>query len=401
MKRSNCFLSEYVTLQPSDLMRRKNKEWTRKFPFSSPSGLWTFSGRVALYAGLRRLGPRENSTILMPSYFQGSEVDTLLLAGFKLRFYRIDHNFKVDISDIEARFDGDVSALYVIHYFGLPQQVRFLSRFCKEKGIAFIEDCALSLFSRDGDIPLGSSGDMALFCVYKSLPLPHGGFLVSKEHTEFSPLQKPPFRSTLFQTADLGAQYVKARAHSALMDRLWSMTSRSRRALVGNVAAGSIDWDPKVLKFRAARVVPWLMDRIDADEAVRRRQQNFTHLHGLLADTGKSAVQELPNGACPLFYPLFVGDKPRFKKDLHAKGIGSVNLWSVPHPAVPEDMAKETDPWRRHILELPIHQQLDYEDIERIGKEVLSLLTKEKVSVATSLITPEETAPKGKAAALT
>src|SRR5262245_42829462 len=39
-----------------------------------------------------------------------------------------------------------------------------------------VEDCALSLYSRDPSGRwLGSTGDLSIFCLYKTLPVPHGG----------------------------------------------------------------------------------------------------------------------------------------------------------------------------------------------------------------------------------
>jgi len=60
----------------------------------------------------------EHSTILVPAYHQGVEIDTLLAAGYQVRYYRVDERLLVDFEDLERRLDRAVSALYVIHYFG-------------------------------------------------------------------------------------------------------------------------------------------------------------------------------------------------------------------------------------------------------------------------------------------
>ncbi len=58
-------------------------------------------------------------------------------------------------------------------------------------GLPLIEDCALSLLSSDGDRPLGTTGDVGIFCLYKTLPVPNGGALVVNGG---KPLQPAPSR---------------------------------------------------------------------------------------------------------------------------------------------------------------------------------------------------------------
>jgi hypothetical protein len=114
------YLSAYFTLPTMSLLAKGSDAWKMVFPFTEPGGAWTFSGRVALFSGLRQIQLRAGSTVLVPSYFQGTEIDTLIAAGYKLRFYTIDDNFEVDLSDVEQKLDEDVSALFIIHSDARP-----------------------------------------------------------------------------------------------------------------------------------------------------------------------------------------------------------------------------------------------------------------------------------------
>ena len=51
----------------------RGRAWREWFPFSSGTGTWTFSGRVALYHGLPSLNLPAQSTILVPAYHQGQQ----------------------------------------------------------------------------------------------------------------------------------------------------------------------------------------------------------------------------------------------------------------------------------------------------------------------------------------
>lgn len=367
-------LSAYFTLPPRAIFSKGVGAWKQVFPFTAPHGAWAFSGRVALYSGLRQIQLREGSTVLVPSYFQGTEIDTLIAAGYKLRFYAIDENFRVDLTDVERKLDSDVSALYIIHYFGLPQRLGLISEFCQKKGIKLIEDCALSFLSREGETWLGSQGDISLFSIYKSVPLPHGGYVVTKDPVVAPELRSPPAFSTALQTADLVAQHIRGASADGVINRLWNYTKELRKGIADTtVVSGTVTLDPKTLSYSASRVVRYLMRLADPSFVIQRRRANFALLHSKLRHLSALNMDTLPEGACPLFYPIVVENKPRFRADLLRRGIDSVNLWSQPHPASPCEKMVDVAKWRSTILELPIHQQLDGDDVERVAKEVLQL----------------------------
>jgi perosamine synthetase len=368
------FLSAYFTLPPISLCARGSDAWKQVFPFTEPGGAWTFSGRVALFAGLRQIQLPVGSTVLVPSYFQGTEIDTLIAAGYKLRFYAIDDNFEVDLADVEQKLDDNVSALYIIHYFGLPQRLGVISAFCQQKGIRLIEDCALSFLSKEGDTWLGSRGDVSLFSIYKSVALPHGGYVVTKNPTQPPELQSPPLFSTLLQTADLVAQHVRSASAHGIINRLWNRTNDLRKGIADKtVVSGTITLDQKTLCYSASKVVPRLMRLNDPHWVIERRRANFALLHSRLRHLSALPVETLAEGACPLFYPIYVENKPRFRAELMRRGVGSVNLWSQPHSASPCEKWGSVAKWRSTILELPIHQQLDGDDVERVAREILHL----------------------------
>jgi dTDP-4-amino-4,6-dideoxygalactose transaminase len=362
-------------LSRAELLGRPGRTWQAWFPFSDREAQWTFSGRVALYHGLPSLNLRQGSTILVPAYHQGVEIDTLLAAGYRIRYYRLDERLVLDLADVERRLDKTVSALYVIHYFGFPQPLATIRRFCDAHRIALIEDCAISLFSQDRTVALGSVGDLALFSVYKTVALPHGGILVTKSRRASPSLGRAPLASTFAQTLDLFHEGLKASG--------WTRTERwLTRAIRGAaatvrwqrsraVSSGIGHWDPRLLAHGASAWAAWLMRRVDPADVVAKRRRNFerlaSHLHGLLS----LPFPTLPPGVCPLFLPVIVPDKARFQEGLARQGVGSADWWSRSHPTCPPELVREVAGWRRHCLELPIHQALSPSDMDRIADAVI------------------------------
>lgn len=379
MKHGHAIVPLIPSLPPHSLLKGGNPKWRSWFPFSSSNVMWTFSGRVSLYHGLPNLKLPPGSTILVPSYFQGVEIDTLLAAGFKLRFYRLENDLSVNLSDVKQRLDADVSAFYIIHYFGFPQPLIPIQKICEENNLKLIEDCALSLFSRDDRGWLGSYGDMSIFSVFKTIAIPHGGFLVTKEEFETKILKSAPFMSTLVGTADLFHLNMRASWWGRLEPSITRVSSSIRRGIGWDrkktVFSGA-GWDPRMLEYAASSLVLYMMRLKDPKDVIYKRRQNFKHLASRLLDKVSLLFPELPDGVCPLFFPVMIQDKIKFQEGLTSLGIESGNYWYIEHPACPPDLAQEVSGWRNHLLELPIHQDLNIGDIDRIADAVIDLLGK-------------------------
>ena len=354
-------------------------KWQEWFPFNVGAGTWTFTGRVALYHGLATLKLPAHSTILVPCYHQGIEIDTLLAAGYRVRYYRVNEQLYVDLADVERRLDDTVSAVYVTHYFGFPQPLELIGRLCEARRLKLIEDCALSLFSRDNGTWLGSVGDFALFCLYKTLPLPHGGFLVTKAGQATTTLPPAPLASTFVQMADLLHQGMRASgwgqlerwvAHASHAVRKLIRWDRSRTILSGS------GWDPRMLESGASPWIARLMRLMNPEAVVARRQANYARLAAHLRPYLSCPFPDLPGGTCPLFFPVMVRDRRSFQQHLESLGVQSGNWWEVSHPTCPRALADEVACWRRECLELPIHQELSPEHIDRVAAAVLTVLAR-------------------------
>jgi dTDP-4-amino-4,6-dideoxygalactose transaminase len=382
MKATESLVPVYPTWAHFWRLLRWGAKWQEWFPFNTRRGTWTFSGRVALYHGLPSLKLPEGSTILVPAYHQGVEIDTLLAAGYRVRHYRVTDRLLVDLEDVAGRLDSTVSALYVIHYFGFAQPLAGIQRFCEAHRLHLIEDCALSLFSRDNGTWLGSVGDLALFSVYKTLPLPNGGFLVTKHAHPTVRLPPAPSKSTLVQGLDLLHRGLQAAGWMDVETQLGRASRWVTRMLHWDrsrtITSGGAHWDPRLLGYGTSAWSVGLLRFMDPQEVVARRRRNYAQLASHLRGHLDVPFPDLPPGVCPLFFPAMVPDKPRFQRELDRLGVQSVNLWNASHPTCPPDLAEEVSGWRRHCLELPIHQELGTDDIDRVAQAVLTVLSREQ-----------------------
>src|SRR5438093_13551484 len=69
------------------------------FPFSNPGARYFYLARNGIYA-LARLWGLNGREILFPAYFHGVELEALLQAGVRVRFYPVREGMHVQVDDV-------------------------------------------------------------------------------------------------------------------------------------------------------------------------------------------------------------------------------------------------------------------------------------------------------------
>lgn len=113
-----------------------------------------------------------------------------------------------------------------------------------------------------------------------------------------------------------------------------------------------------------------IVEAQDFPSIVATRRRNYAHLQSLLSDLAPPVFRELPEGMCPLFYPFKTERKHALWRRLRAEGIQSVLFWLGGELGPNEGEFPEVDTLRRTVLELPCHQGVTPEGIERVAQTV-------------------------------
>lgn len=343
------------------------------FPFDDAAARFTYFARNGIFHLARSVLDLVGREVLFPAYFHGAELDALLAAGVRPRFYPVHERMRVDAAEIAARIGPRTRAIYLIHYLGFPGPVEELRRICDERGLLLIEDCAQSLFSALGDRPLGSFGDAAVFCLYKTLPTPNGGVVVTRrgDARALDAGAPPPWTSTLAHSASSLLAGLEVRGGVA------GRLIRGAVRTVGNAAArvvaaervptGTQHFDVGRADLGMSRLSRRVIEAQDFRRIVELRRRNYLHLLGELQDLHAPVHIELRAGLCPLFFPFPTADKRRLLRELEARGVECVDFWRLPHPAVPAGAFPAADELRRTVLEIPCHQDLSPWAIGRVA----------------------------------
>jgi hypothetical protein len=372
------FVPAFPTLAPEMLLRRRAGH--REHPFSSPTVRYFYFARNAIWNTVRMLG-LDRGEVLVPAYHHGVEIEAILDAGAQVRFYRIGSRFEVDLDDVERKITSRTTALYLTHFGGFPGPVREMKRLAGKHGLPLIEDCALALFSRDGDRPLGVTGDVAIFCLYKVLPVPHGGALVFNGPGPggLSDLRPPPLSSTLSLLSSSLLRNVALRGGKAgrrLRQAALGLGKSSLKAAnITPVLTGTQHFDRAHLGMGFSRLSRRIVLGQDADAIIATRRRNYLFLLDRLRDVSEPVFPTLPAGVVPLFYPLLVEDNRATVARLVARGIEAVDFWRDFHPACPAAEFPEVSRLRTGMMEVPCHQDLSLATMEKIAAGVREVLT--------------------------
>jgi dTDP-4-amino-4,6-dideoxygalactose transaminase len=354
-------LSIWPPLPPDVYLRRPLGRLP--YPLEEPDCRVIAWARHGVWHGVRQLGLGEGDELLVPAWHHGSEVEALHRAGVGVRFYDCaPGELAPDADELEALLGERVRGLYLTHALGFPQDSARWRDWCDARGLLLIEDAAQAWLASEDGRPVGSSGDLAFFCLYKTFGLPEGAAMIQAS---------PPPPVGLDRR--LGALEL-ARRHG-----MW-LAGRSAVAYAASAPLRRPKvYDPaRDFELRDPHSAPWshtpfVLRRISDPAAAGRRRENYAALLAGLGDLVAQPFASLPAGASPFVFPIASERKPRLLAGLREQGIGGLDLWAVPHPSLPVDRFPGAAARRARLVGLPVHQELRPVDIERMVAAVRAL----------------------------
>ncbi len=367
------FVPSLPTLWPSMLLAQR--EASGFPPFNAPNVRYFYFARNAVWLTVKMLG-LDKGEVLMPAYHHGVEVEALMDAGATPVFYRVGRRWDVDLEDVERKIGPNTKALYLIHYAGFPGPAAEMRQIADRHGLPLIEDCALSLLSADGTVPLGTTGDVGIFCLYKTLPVPNGGALTINGPRQYSLPEPPapPMASTFSHTVSALLQNLELRGGAAgrgLRSLIRSVGHGTVKAAnIERVATGTQHFNREHVDLGMSPLTKRIALAQDLESIVEKRRRNYFFLLGRLRDISTPLFNQLPPGVSPLFYPLVVQDKAEVMGRLHAQGIDAIDFWRRFHPACDATAFPEVAQLRRSIVEVPCHQDLSPEVMAQVAAAV-------------------------------
>ncbi len=331
------------------------------FPLNQ-EGCRIFSlARQAIWNASKSIGLQENDEILTPAYHHGSEVEALLQSGLKIKYYELNDKLEPDLMDLESLITKEVKAFYLIHYLGFPQNAAFWKSWCEKHQLIFIEDAAQAFLAHFQGKPLGSFGQMGIFCLYKTYGVPDGGAVICSS---------PP---SLPQAPAKSGWWGVFKRHFN-----WIATHRSELGAIHIWVSPTIRWwkvkwykphdefnlkDPNT---PPTKMTMSLLPKLLSEDTIEIRRKNYQYLLDQLSEWVPLPFQHLPEGACPFAFPVEMDNPTAFLKKLRKKGVMGLLFWINPHPSLPVESFPQSKKFREKMLALPVHQELNQAELDQI-----------------------------------
>jgi dTDP-4-amino-4,6-dideoxygalactose transaminase len=154
-----------------------------QIPDSATSYCKLATGRSALLHLIHRLPQPHESTVLLPSYIAEGVLRPCLVAGFKIMYYRLEHDLSPSVTDVGlllSRIQGS-AVVVIVHYFGFWLQKPELSAVLRKAKAIVISDCAHAPFTKvESDDQYDAHAELSLYSLNKLIPVIDGALLVSE-----------------------------------------------------------------------------------------------------------------------------------------------------------------------------------------------------------------------------
>lgn len=145
------------------------------------------SGRSGLELALLRIerltSPRKRKSVAVPSFICRSVPEKIVKAGMTPVFYDIDRTISPNQENCIGSIRTDTVAVVFPYIYGRVVDISKLARYCKDRGLFLIEDCASSfLLSDDTGTLSGTRGDYVIisFAQGKTIVAGSGGVLLDR-----------------------------------------------------------------------------------------------------------------------------------------------------------------------------------------------------------------------------
>jgi dTDP-4-amino-4,6-dideoxygalactose transaminase len=287
---------------------------------------FTCNARTAWGHIIKTISNVRKPKVLLPSYIgyterEGSGVfDPVKENSAKYDFYKVTNNLAIDIDHFEQILkSGEISIALIIHYFGFcANDMDRIKQLCIRHNVILVEDCAHAFRLGLKNQKIGSYGDFSFYSLHKYLATISGGAL--------------------------------------------------------KVNTDKFNIDPLVASKKASADVLEQYATTDLEKVANLRKQNFRSYEGLLCKSDEIEVMyKLGDDDIPNSFPILIknGKREKLYFYLMNKGIPTVALYYRLISEISKEKYPQAFEISDEILNLPVHQDIIYDDIKNICNCIL------------------------------
>ncbi len=150
---------------------------------SIPYALAVNSCSSALFLSLKAIGIAPGDKVLVPAFTFAAVPSAVVHAGGEPILVEVAENYRIDLSDFEAKLSHGAKAVVVSHMRGHTSDMDAIMHLCDARNIPVIEDAAHSLGTLWSGRNIGTIGKIGCFSFqsFKLMNAGEGGMLVTHE----------------------------------------------------------------------------------------------------------------------------------------------------------------------------------------------------------------------------
>src|SRR5208283_1665092 len=311
------------------------------------------TGTAALHSAIASVGVKQGDEVILPSFTFVATAEAVVLAGGKPVFADIDaETYNLSPSAVEKSITKKTKAILPVDLYGFSADMKPIREIAEKSGLALVEDAAQAHGATYAGKPAGSFADAACWSLYASKNITTGeGGVITTDNDQIA--------ETLRMIRTHGE---KAKYASLILGNNYRMSEM--QAAIGNVQL------EKLPSFLA------------------KRRQNAQQLTKILEKNGRLILPCESKDRRHSWY-LYTAklkdgtetERNKIVDELKKKGIGAEVYYINPVHQMPfyrENFGSaklpETDKASKQVFSLPIHPGVTAEQVDYIGKTLLSLL---------------------------
>ena len=311
------------------------------------------TGTAALHSAILACGLKKGDEVILPSFTFVATAEAVVLGGGKPVFADIDSDtYNLSPTSVEKSVTKNTKAIMPVDLYGLSADMKPMREIAQKHDLALVEDAAQAHGATYAGKPAGTFSDAACWSLYasKNMTTGEGGIVTTNN---------PEIDETLRMIRTHGE---KAKYTSLMLGNNYRMSEI--QAAIGNVQL------KKLPSFLAKR-------RQNAQELTKILER---HSGLILPSESKDQLHSW------YLYTARLKDGTETKRnkileELKKKGIGAEAYYVNPVHQMPfyrENFGSaklpETERASKQVFSLPIHPGVTAEQVDFIGKTVLSLL---------------------------
>lgn len=305
------------------------------------------------------------NTIFIPSLCCSSMVQAYLEKKFKIEYYEIKSNLKINIEDLKNKIKNN-SILMLVNYYGIRgYDTNEIKKIIKEKeNIILIQDCTQNIFTEE---LYDEEVDFQIGSLRKWVAIPDGAFLKSKKNIKLDMnninSSDKYFIDKIYNAMVKKYKYLE-NEDSSLKEEYRKDFNECIQILKEKIKMCYMsEISKEIFKFN-----------INLDDVNKKRKENYLYLLDKLKKNTPNIVRYSVYQKSPLCMVVILENRDIIQKELAQKGVYCQVLW----PLLNEIREKYSFArwFSDHMLAIPCDQRYLEKDMDYIGNLIIELVKK-------------------------